>query len=53
MVQGGKIWQIGKNIPFFFPPFNFLQVFLSQLGKKLDLGGKYFIVSPQTHIQSV
>jgi hypothetical protein len=28
-----------------------LQVFLSQVGKKLDQGGKYYIVSPQAHIQ--
>ena len=27
------------------------QVFLSQVGKKLDQGGKYYIVSPQAHIQ--
>jgi hypothetical protein len=38
MVQGGKILKYGKNIP-----FNFLQVFLSQLGKKLDHGGKYLL----------
>ncbi len=39
-----------EKIPFFFPPLIFLQVFLSQVGKKLDQGGKY-IVSPQAHIQ--
>ncbi len=39
MVHGGKIWK-WKKIPFFFPP-----VFLSQVGKKLDQGGKYYIVS--------
>ena len=46
----GKIWKWEK-IPFFFPPLIFLQVFLSQVGKKLDQGGKYYIVSPQAHIQ--
>jgi hypothetical protein len=53
MVQGGKIWKYAKNIPFFFPPLNFLQVFLSpvEVGKKLDQGGKYYNVSPQAHIQ--
>jgi hypothetical protein len=35
----------------FFPPLIFLQVFLSKVGKKLDQGGKYYIVSPQAHIQ--
>jgi hypothetical protein len=35
----------------FFPPLIFLQVFLSQVGKKLDQGGKYYIVSPQALIQ--
>ncbi len=50
MVHGGKIWKWEK-IPFFFPPLIFLQVFLSQVGKKLDQGGKYYYVSPQAHIQ--
>jgi hypothetical protein len=50
MVHGGKIWKWEK-IPFFFPPLIFLQIFLSQVGKKLDQGGKYYIVSPQAHIQ--
>ena len=50
MVHGGKIWKWEK-IPVFFPPLIFLQVFLSQVGKKLDQGGKYYIVSPQAHIQ--
>jgi hypothetical protein len=31
--------------------YHFFEVFLSQVGKKLDQGGKYFIVSPQAHIQ--
>ena len=31
--------------------FNFFTSFLSQAGKKLDQGGKYYIVSPQAHIQ--
>jgi hypothetical protein len=52
MVQGGKIWKWEK-IPFFFPPLIFLQVFLSQVGKKLDQWGKYYIVSPQAHIQEM
>ncbi len=47
MVYGGKIWEWEK-IPFFFPPLIILQVFLSQVGKKLDQGGKYY---PQAHIQ--
>jgi hypothetical protein len=51
MVLGGKIWKWGK-IPFFFPPLIFLQVFPSQVGKKLDQGGKYYIVSPQAHTVS-
>ena len=42
--------EMGK-IPFFFPPLIFFQVLLSQVGKKLDQGGKYNIVSPQAHIQ--
>ncbi len=50
MVHGGKIWKWEK-IPLFFPPLIFLQVFLSQVGKKLDQGGKYYIVSPQAHTQ--
>ncbi len=50
MVHGGKIGKWEK-IPFFFPPLIFLQVFLSQVGKKMDQGGKYYIVSPQAHIQ--
>jgi hypothetical protein len=49
MVHGGKYGN-GKNIPFFFLPLIFLQVFLSQVEKKLDQGGKYYIVSPQAHI---
>jgi hypothetical protein len=49
LVHGGKYGN-GKNIPFFFPPLIFLQVFLSQVGKKLDQGGKYYFVSPQAHI---
>jgi hypothetical protein len=47
----GEIYGNGKKIPFFFPPLIFLQVFLSQVGKKLDQVGKYYIVSPQAHIQ--
>ncbi len=47
----GEIYENGKKIPFFFPPLIFLQVFLSQVGKKLDQEGKYYIVSPQAHIQ--
>ena len=46
----GEIYGNGKKIPFFFPPLIFL-VFLSQVGKKLDQGGKYYIVSPQAHFQ--
>ncbi len=42
--------EMGKNI-IFLSPINFLQVFLSQVGKNLDQGGKYYIVSPQAHIQ--
>ncbi len=41
----------GKKYHFSFPPLIFLQVFLSQVGKKLDQAGKYYIVSPQAHIQ--
>ena len=53
MVHGGKIWKWEKNTIFLSPnpPLIFLQVFLSQVGKKLDQGGKYYIVSPQAHIQ--
>jgi hypothetical protein len=50
MVQGGKKWKWEKNT-IFHSPINFLQVFLSQIGKKLDHGGKYYIVSPQAYIQ--
>ncbi len=50
MVHGGKNMEMGKNT-IFLSPINFLQVFLSQVGKKLDQGGKYYIVSPQAHIQ--
>jgi hypothetical protein len=46
----GEKYGNGKKIPF-FPPLIFLQVFLSQVGKKPDQGGKYYIVSPQAHIQ--
>ncbi len=42
--------EMGKNA-IFLSPIIFLQVFLSQVGKKLDQGGKYYIVSPQAHIQ--
>ncbi len=45
----GEKYGNGVKIPFFFPPLIFLQVFLSQVGKKQ--GGKYYIVSPQAHIQ--
>ncbi len=41
--------EMGKNT-IFLSPIDFLKVFLSQVGKKLDQGGKY-IVSPQAHIQ--
>jgi hypothetical protein len=47
----GEIYGNGEKIPFLFPQLTFLQVFLSQVGKKLDQGGKYYIVSPQVHIQ--
>jgi hypothetical protein len=50
MVHGGKIWKWEKNT-IFLSPINFLQVFLSQVGKELDQGGKYYIVSPQAQIQ--
>jgi hypothetical protein len=46
----GKNMEMGKNT-IFLSPTNFLQVFLSQVGKKLDQVGKYYIVSPQAHIQ--
>ena len=46
----GEIYGNGKNT-IFLSPINFLQVFLSQVEKKLDQGEKYFIVSPQAHIQ--
>jgi hypothetical protein len=42
--------KMGKNI-IFFPPLIFLQVFPSQVGKKLDQGGKNYVVSPQALIQ--
>jgi hypothetical protein len=47
----GEKYGNGKKYHFSFPHWFFLQVFLSQLGKKLDQGGKYYIVSPQAHIQ--
>ena len=47
----GEKYGNGEIIQFFFPPLIFLQVFLSQVRKKLDQGGKYYIVSPQAHIQ--
>ncbi len=47
----GEKYGNGKKIQFFFPPLIFLQVFLSQVGKKLDQGGKYYIFSLQAHIQ--
>ncbi len=43
----GKIWKY----TIFLSPIKFLQIFHSQEGKKLDYGGKYYIVSPQAHIQ--
>ncbi len=46
----GEKYGNGEKIPF-FSPLIFLQVFLSQVGKKLDQGGKYYIVSPQAHFQ--
>ncbi len=52
--EPNTVWSIGEKygngekIPFFFPPLIFLQVFLSQVGKKLDQGGN---ISPQAHIQ--
>ncbi len=42
MVHGEKYGH-GKTIPFFFPPLIFLQVFLSQVGKKLDQGGNIIL----------
>ncbi len=42
--------EMGKNT-IFLSPNNFVQVFLSQVGKKTGPGGKYYIVSPQAHIQ--
>jgi hypothetical protein len=42
--------EMGKKYHF-LSPINFLQVFLSQEGKKLDQGGNYYLVSPQAHIQ--
>ncbi len=43
MVHGGKIWKWEK-IPFFFTPLIFLQVFLSQVGKKTGPGGENIIL---------
>jgi hypothetical protein len=37
--RGGKIWKWDENT-IFLSPINFLQVFLSQVGKELDQGGK-------------
>ncbi len=37
MVHGGKIWKWGKNT-IFLSPINFLQVFLSQVGKNWTRG---------------
>ncbi len=50
MVHGGNIWKLEKNT-IFLSPINFVQIFLLQVGKKLDQGVKYYIVSPQAHIQ--
>jgi hypothetical protein len=49
MVQGVKMWKWDKNT-IFLSPINFLQVFLSQVGKT-GPGVKYYIVSPQAYIQ--
>jgi hypothetical protein len=46
----GEKYGNGKKYRF-LSPINFLQIFLSQVGKKLDQGGEYYIVSPQAHIQ--
>ena len=46
----GKNMEMGKNT-IFLSPINFFKVFLSQVGKILEQGGKYYIVSPQAHIQ--
>ncbi len=46
----GKIWKWGKNT-IFLSPINFFTSFSVTSRKKLDQGGKYYIVSPQAHIQ--
>ena len=50
MVHGGKIWKWEKNT-IFLSPINFFKSFSVTSRKKLDQGGKYYIVSPQAHIQ--
>jgi hypothetical protein len=47
----GKNMKIWEKYTIFLSPIKFLQVFLSQERKKVDQGGKYYIVSPQAHIQ--
>jgi hypothetical protein len=46
----GENMEMGKNT-IFLSPINLLQVFSGTRRKKLDQGGKYYIVSPQAHIQ--
>ena len=41
--------EMGKNTIFLSPKF--YKFFCHKWGKKLDQGGKYYIVSPQAHIQ--
>ncbi len=48
----GEIYGNWKKIPFFFPPLIFYKFFSrKKVGKKLDQGVKYYIVSPQAYIQ--
>jgi hypothetical protein len=46
----GENYGNGKKIPL-FSPINFFTSFSVTSKKKLDQGGKYYIVSPQAHIQ--
>jgi hypothetical protein len=46
----GKNMEMGKNT-IFLSPINFSTSFSVTSRKKLDQGGKYYIVSPQAHIQ--
>jgi hypothetical protein len=51
MVQRGEKYGNGEKVSFFFPHKFFTSFSVTSRKKKLDQGGKYYIVSPQAHIK--